>query len=195
MYPPDKLEEALNRIAQRRSVKAVDICEPGPSENQITQILETAVRVPDHGKLGPWRFILFENQARQDFGNFLSARFKEVNPTAPEALLQLEGQRFMRSPLVICVVARIKQGIKIPVWEQELSVGASCQNILTAANLLGFAGQWLTEWYAYDKAVDDRLGLDEDERVAAFIYIGSANEKPAERERPGLDTRVTRWNA
>ena len=182
-------------IAQRRSVKAIDICEPGPSENQITQILETAVRVPDHGKLGPWRFILFENQARQDFGNFLSARFKEVNPTAPEALLKLEGQRFMRSPLVICVVARIKQGIKIPVWEQELSVGASCQNILTAANLLGFAGQWLTEWYAYDKAVDDRLGLDEDERVAAFIYIGSANEKPAERERPSLDTRVTRWNA
>ena len=195
MYPPDKLEEAFNRIAQRRSVKAVDICEPGPSENQITQILETAVRVPDHGKLGPWRFILFENQARQDFGNFLSARFKEVNPTAPEALLQLEGQRFMRSPLVICVVARIKQGIKIPVWEQELSVGASCQNILTAANLLGFAGQWLTEWYAYDKAVDDRLELDEDERIAAFIYIGSANEKPAERERPSLDTRVTRWNA
>ena len=195
MYPPDKLEEAFNRIAQRRSVKAVDICEPGPTESQITQILETAVRVPDHGKLGPWRFILFENLARQDFGHFLSARFKEVNPTAPEALLQLESQRFMRSPLVICVVARIKQGIKIPTWEQELSVGASCQNILTAANLLGFAGQWLTEWYAYDKAVDNRLGLDEDERVAAFIYIGSAKEKPAERERPSLDTKVTRWNA
>jgi len=195
MYPSTKLEDAFNRIAQRRSVKAVDICDPGPSEDQITQILETAVRVPDHGKLGPWRFILFENQARQDFGDFLSARFKEVNPTAPEALLQLENQRFMRAPLIICVIAKIKAGIKIPEWEQELSVGASCQNILTAASLLGFAGQWLTEWYAYDQAVDHRLGLDEDERVAAFIYIGSAKEKPAERDRPGLDSRVSRWNA
>lgn len=195
MYPSTKLEDAFNRIAQRRSVKAVDICDPGPSEDQITQILETAVRVPDHGKLGPWRFILFENQARQDFGDFLSARFKEVNPTAPEALLQLENQRFMRAPLIICVIAKIKAGIKIPEWEQELSVGASCQNILTAASLLGFAGQWLTEWYAYDQAVDHQLGLDEDERVAAFIYIGSAKEKPAERDRPGLDSRVSRWNA
>jgi len=195
MYPSTKLKDAFNRIAQRRSVKAVDICDPGPSEDQITQILETAVRVPDHGKLGPWRFILFENQARQDFGDFLSARFKEVNPTAPEALLQLENQRFMRAPLIICVIAKIKAGIKIPEWEQELSVGASCQNILTAASLLGFAGQWLTEWYAYDQAVDHQLGLDEDERVAAFIYIGSAKEKPAERDRPGLDSRVSRWNA
>jgi len=195
MYPSTKLEDAFNRIAQRRSVKAADICDPGPSKDHITQILETAVRVPDHGKLGPWRFILFENQARQDFGDFLSARFKEVNPTAPEALLQLENQRFMRAPLIICVIAKIKAGIKIPEWEQELSVGASCQNILTAASLLGFASQWLTEWYAYDEAVENRLGLDKDERVAAFIYIGSAKEKPAERERPSLDSRISRWNA
>jgi nitroreductase len=74
-------------------------------------------------------------------------------------------------------------------------VGASCQNILTAASLLGFASQWLTEWYAYDEAVENRLGLDKDERVAAFIYIGSAKEKPAERERPSLDSRISRWNA
>ncbi len=195
MYPPNKFEDAFNQIAQRRSVKAADICDPGPSEDQINQILETAVRVPDHGKLGPWRFILFENQARQDFGNFLSARFKKVNPTAPKALLHLESQRFMRAPLVICVVAKIRQGIKIPEWEQQLSVGASCQNILIAASLLGYAGQWLTEWYAYDQAVANRLGLDEAERVAAFIYIGSAKEKPAERERPSLDSRFSRWNA
>ncbi len=195
MYPPSKLEDAFTRIAERRSVKAIDICEPGPSQDEITEILETAVRVPDHGKLGPWRFILFERGARQEFGDFLSTRFKEVNPTAPEALLKLENQRFMRAPLVICVVAKIRKGIKIPEWEQELSVGASCQNILTAANLLGYSGQWLTEWYAYDEAVDNQLGLDEDERVAAFIYIGSAKEKPAERERPSLDSRVTRWNA
>ena len=195
MYPSNKLEEAFDRINQRRSVKAVDICEPGPSEREIEQILETAIRVPDHGKLGPWRFILFENKSRQDFGTFLSTRFKEVNPTAPEALLLLESQRFMRAPLVICVVAKLRSGIKIPEWEQELSVGASCQNILTAASLLGFAGQWLTEWYSYDEAVDRKLGLDQDERVAAFIYIGSANEKPTERDRPSLDTRITRWNA
>ena len=101
----------------------------------------------------------------------------------------------MRAPLIICVVATIKKGIKIPEWEQELSVGASCQNILNAANLLGFAGQWLTEWYSYDEQVNSRLGLDEEEKVAAFIYIGSADEKPTERDRPSLDTRITRWNA
>jgi len=195
MYPTSKLDDAFERISQRRSVKAADICEPGPSGEQIEQILQAAVRVPDHGKLGPWRFILFEDQSRQDFGEFLSKRFKEVNPTAPDALLKLESQRFMRAPLIICVVAKIKKGIKIPEWEQELSVGASCQNILNAANLLGFAGQWLTEWYSYDEQVNSRLGLDEDEKVAAFIYIGSADEKPTERDRPSLDTRITRWNA
>ena len=195
MYPTSTLDEAFERISQRRSVKAADICEPGPSDYQIEQILQAAARVPDHGKLGPWRFILFEGQSRQTFGDFLSKRFKEVNPTAPEALLKLENQRFMRAPLIICVVAKIKKGIKIPEWEQELSVGASCQNILNAANLLGFAGQWLTEWYSYDERVNSELGLDEDERVAAFIYIGSAHEKPTERDRPSLDTRITRWNA
>ena len=194
MYPNYQLKDAFERISQRRSVKAADICEPGPSEEQIDQILQAAVRVPDHGKLGPWRFILFENQSRQDFGEFLSKRFKEVNPTASEALLKLESKRFMRAPLIICVVAKIKAGIRIPEWEQELSVGASCQNILNATNLLGFAGQWLTEWYSYDEQVNSRLGLDEDEKVAAFIYIGSAVEKPSERERPSLNTRITRWN-
>ena len=195
MYPTSKLDDAFERISQRRSVKAADICEPGPSGEQIERILQAAVRVPDHGKLGPWRFILFEDQSRQDFGEFLSKRFKEVNPTAPDALLKLESQRFMRAPLIICVVAKIKKGIKIPEWEQELSVGASCQNILNATNLLGFAGQWLTEWYSYDEQVNSRLGLDEEEKVAAFIYIGSADEKPTERDRPSLDTRITRWNA
>ena len=194
MYPNNPLNDAFERISQRRSVKAADICEPGPSEPQIKKILQAAARVPDHGKLGPWRFILFQGKSRQAFGEFLSKRFKEVNPTVPEALLKMESLRFMRAPLIICVVAKIKKGIRIPEWEQELSVGASCQNILNATNFLGFSGQWLTEWYSYDEKVNSCLGLDKDERVAAFIYIGSSAEKPTERQRPNLDTRVTRWN-
>ena len=193
MYPSSPLNEAFDRISQRRSVKAIDIREPGPSEEQTNQILEAAIRVPDHGKLGPWRFILFEGQSRDDFGQFLSKTFQLANPTAPSALLQLESQRFMRAPLIICVAARIREEIKIPSWEQQLSVGACCQNILIAANLLGFAGQWLTEWYSYDRIVNDKLGLENDERVAAYIYLGSADEKPAERDRPTLDGRVSRW--
>jgi nitroreductase len=172
----------------------MDIQDPGPDAEQIDQLLTAALRVPDHGKLGPWRFILFQGESRSEFGKILSARFKALNPTAPDRLLELESNRFNRAPLVICVVSKIRPGIKIPEWEQQLSAGAASQNILVAANLLGFAAQWLTEWYAYDAEIDQALGLEEHERVAAFVYVGSASEKPPERDRPTVDQRVSLWS-
>lgn len=193
MYPDRRLDEALQRLQQRRSVKAMDLCEPGPSDAELDTLLATGIRVPDHGKLGPWRLIRFTGAARQAFGEVLAQRFQAVNPEAREHSVAAERERFMRAPVVVAVIARITPGIKIPEWEQQMSVGAVCQNILVTANLMGFAAQWLTEWYAFDEHIDAALGLTTHERVAGFIYIGSAKERPAERVRPELTDVLSDW--
>jgi nitroreductase len=183
----------LNRLQQRRSVKAMDLCEPGPNDSDLEVLLSTGIRVPDHGKLGPWRLLKFTGDARRVFGEVLAQRFSTLNPEAREHSIAAERERFMRAPVVIAVIARVTPGIKIPEWEQQLSVGAVCQNILTTANLMGYAAQWLTEWYAFDEHIDAALGLTTHERVAGFIYIGSAKERPAERVRPGLADVLSDW--
>jgi len=193
VYPDRRLDEALQRLQQRRSVKAMDLCEPGPSDAELDTLLATGIRVPDHGKLGPWRLIRFTGAARQAFGEVLAQRFQAVNPEAREHSVAAERERFMRAPVVVAVIARITPGIKIPEWEQQMSVGAVCQNILVTANLMGFAAQWLTEWYAFDEHIDAALGLTTHERVAGFIYIGSAKERPAERVRPELTDVLSDW--
>lgn len=181
----------INALHTRRSVLAANMAEPGPSAEQIDSILAAAHRVPDHGKLGPWRFIIFQGEARSRFGEALGKRFLETCPGANEKQLEFESARFMRAPVVISVISSITPEHKVPVWEQELSAGAACQNILLAASAFGFGAQWLTEWYAFDKKIDSELGLTESERVAGFIYIGSFDEKPKERVRPELASRVS----
>ena len=193
VYPDSRLDDALSRLQQRRSVKAMDLCEPGPDDAELETLLSTGIRVPDHGKLGPWRLLKFSGAARQAFGEVLAERFLVLNPEAREHAIAAERQRFMRAPVVVAVIARITPGIKIPEWEQQLSVGAVCQNILTAANLMGYAAQWLTEWYAFDEHIDAALGLTTHERVAGFIYIGSAKERPTERVRPVLADVLSDW--
>jgi nitroreductase len=193
VYPDSRLDDALARLQERRSVKAMDLCEPGPSDAELEALLSTGIRVPDHGKLGPWRLIKFSGQARQVFGDVLAERFATLNPEAREHSVAAERDRFMRAPVVIGVIARITPGIKIPEWEQQMSVGAVCQNILVTANLMGFAAQWLTEWYAFDEQIDAALGLTTHERVAGFIYIGSAKERPTERVRPELADVLSNW--
>lgn len=166
------------------------MCEPGPSSDEIDTILQAAHRVPDHGKIGPWRFIVFSGDRRADFGGILQARYQDVFPEASDMLVEAEAQRFLRAPLIIGVVSSpIKH--KVPTWEQELSAGAACQNILHACQCLGYAAQWLTEWYAFDEVIDKTLALKTNERIAGFIYIGSAVEKPSERNRPSLEDRVS----
>ena len=183
----------INTLLTRRSVLAKEMCEPGPSSEQIETILAAGHRVPDHGKIGPWRFIVFIGDARQKFSTELANIFKSENSDANEALMTFESSRFMRAPLVIGVVASPDTEHKVPVWEQHLSTGAACQNILLAANGLGFSAQWLTEWYSYNNKVNELLQLNEQEQMAGFIYIGSASTPPKERNRPSLEERTAYW--
>ena len=187
------MSNAINTLLTRRSVLANELCEPGPSDDDLQQILQAAHRVPDHKKLGPWRFIVFRENARVKFSEALGKIFANDNPDAAEKLLQFEAQRIARAPLVIAVVASPVENDKVPEWEQTLAVGAVCQNTLLAATALGFGAQWLTEWYSYHPEVDALLKLQEKEKVAGFIYVGSFMEKPSERVRPELEDRITYW--
>lgn len=188
-------KNALELLLTRRSVVANKLGPPGPSAQQIQDILTVAARVPDHKKLVPWRFILFERDARADFGKVLAEVCRANEPDAGETRLETEANRFMRAPVVVAVISSIKDSPTVPEWEQVLSAGAACQNLLVAANACGFAAQWITEWYAFDAQIADALGLAKGERVAGFIYIGTATEAPDERDRPELADITTRWKA
>lgn len=182
----------MESLLTRRSVLARDMIGPGPSLEERDQILAAAHRVPDHGKIGPWRFVIFEGESREAFGESLAEIFAADNSDASEKLVTFERERLTRAPLVIAVISSPVEH-KVPQWEQLLSSGAACQNILLAAQSLGFGAQWLTEWYAYHEKVDGLLGLTDGEKVAGFIYIGSFQDKPKERVRPDLGERVSFW--
>lgn len=183
----------IDLLLTRRSVKPMTMAAPGPDAEQLELILRAGARVPDHGKLSPWRFLLFKDEARADFGKTLRARFAEIEPQANEDRLALEETRFLRAPLVIGVVSRVVPSPKAPEWEQRLSAGAVCQNMLVAATALGFGACWLTEWYAFDKGIDASLGLGDTEKVAGFIYLGSPTLPNEERERPDLNVITSDW--
>ena len=180
---------AIDLLLSRRSGSAKAMGKPGPTQKEIAEILQAGARVPDHGKLFPWRFIVFEGKGRERFGDILGAVLEAEGERAK--LVEEERQRFLRAPVVIGVISSARELIKIPVWEQELSAGAVCQNILIAAHALGYVGNWLTEWYAYHPVVKDRLGLKTGERVAGFIYIGTAKDALEERPRPDMEKIVS----
>lgn len=184
---------ATNPLLTRRSTVAKDLIEPGPNQDEVTQILESGHRVPDHGKIGPWRFIVFQGEARKNFDQLLGSIFKNNNPTAADKLIEFESERFQRAPTVIAVISSPVDHPKVPLWEQQLSAGAACQNMLNAAHLMGYGAQWLTEWYAFDKQVDKHLKLTENEQVAGFMYFGSVAQTPSERNRPNLNERISHW--
>lgn len=185
--------DTLELLTRRRSTAAIGLSEPGPTPEQVEHLIGIGSRVPDHGKLTPWRFILFEGEGRTSFGNILGKVFAATTPDATAEQIRFEQERFLRAPLVIGVVSTVLEKHKIPVWEQELSAGAVCQNLLIGASAMGFAAQWLTEWYAFDPDVKDVLGLRSGERMAGFIYVGTASEDPVERKRP--QPHVGRWKA
>jgi len=188
--------ETLELLLTRRSVKAMMLAEPGPTPDQLKTILTVAARVPDHKKLVPWRFIVFEGEARADFGRMLAevcaAEEKEPPSTGR---LEIERTRLLRAPTVVAVVSSTMPNPGAPEWEQVLSCGAACQNLCLAANAMGFGTCWITEWYAYSSGVRAALGLAASEKVAGFIYIGTARDRQPDRERPELAKITSRWTA
>lgn len=183
-------------LAARRSVKPDRLAAPGPTSEQLRQILTVGARVPDHKKLAPWRFIVFEGDARKSVGEvFAKACQAEESQPPSHVRLDMERERFLRAPLVVAVVSSLKPRPGAPEWEQILSAAAVCYNTCLAANALGFGTTWLTEWIAYSKTVREALGLKESERIAGFLYIGQPMEKPEERERPVIENLITEWTA
>jgi nitroreductase len=181
-------------LAARRSVKPDRLAAPGPTPEQLRNILTAGTRVPDHKKLNPWRFIVFEGEARAKMGElFAKACEKEDRQPPSPVRLETERGRFMRAPLVLAVISSPKVRPGAPEWEQVLSTGALCFNICLAANALGFGTSWITEWIAYSPMVKEGLGLADNERIAGFIYIGQPMEKPDERERPVIDNLLSHW--
>jgi nitroreductase len=187
------MPDALELLKTRRSVKAVELAGPGPSPAEIETLLTVASRVPDHGKLVPWRFIIFEGEARLAAGEAIVAVFRTRYPDAKPEHLAAERKRLARAPLVIAVVSRAAPHVKIPEWEQVLSAGAAAMSLVLAAHALGYAANWITEWYAYDRGVLNALGLDENERIAGFVHIGRHAQPAEDRPRPPLDRIATRF--
>lgn len=182
----------LTLMAMRRSTKVAALIEPGPGPAEIDTLVRIASRVPDHGKLAPWRFIVWEGDARRKAGEALSAVLARKQPNLPVDRIALERTRLMRAPVVIGVVSRAADHPKIPRWEQVLSAGAVCYAMLLAAHAAGYAGCWLTEWIAYDPDAKEALGLLPGEDFAGLIYLGTAKESPVERWRPDVEALIYR---
>jgi nitroreductase len=186
--------DAIDLLLSRRSGSAKAMTGPGPSAAQLDTILKAAARVPDHGKLFPWRFIVFEGEGRARMGEILAQSLKETDPgAASEDRMAQERARFARAPVVVGVISRTRESIPIPQWEQELSAGAVCQTMLIAAHALGFVASWLTEWCAFHPLVKERIGLKPGERVAGFVYIGRPAQPLEERVRPDMGKIVSRF--
>ena len=187
--------DARTLIALRRSTSKRGLTEPGPSGAQLDDLLTVATRVPDHRRLAPWRFLVFEGDARAAFNAKAVEIQQQEDPGATETMLADTAGYFTRAPVVVAVISSPDISHKTPVWEQELSCGAVCQNLLLAANASGWAGCWLTEWIAFSPGIKALLDLSENERVAGFFYFGTAKENPQERLRPDLDAKIQRWSA
>ncbi|MFN3888807.1 MAG: nitroreductase [Beijerinckiaceae bacterium] len=183
----------LDLMARRRSAPPLTMSGPGPDAAELETLLTLAARTPDHGKLTPWRFIVFEGEARARAGAVFAEVFAAKNPEASESQLDVERRRFSHAPLVIGVISRAGPHVKIPEWEQVLSAGAVCMNLTHAANAMGFVSAWLSQWIAYDRAVLDRLGLAPHEKVAGFVHIGRRTGAVDDRPRPALADIVTRF--
>ena len=189
------MPDAIDLLKTRRSVKPIELTGPGPAAGELDTLLTVASRVPDHGKLTPWRFIVFDGDARLKAGETIEQIFKADHPEATADQVAFERNRLARAPLVVAVVSRAAPHVKIPEWEQVLSAGAVAMNLVTAAHALGFAANWITEWYAYDRRVLDTLGLGPTEKIAGFVHIGRPARPPEDRPRPPLEQIVTRFGS
>lgn len=183
----------LDLLHRRRSVPPQFLTEPGPTPAELDALLAAAARVPDHGKLVPWRFIVFEGEGRGRAGEALAALVLEDDPDISPDRLAAERGRLAHAPLVIAVVSRAAPHVKIPEWEQVLSAGAVAMTLTIAAVAMGYATSWLTEWPTYHARARAALGLVEGETLAGFIHIGTPTLQPEDRVRPAMADIVTRF--
>jgi len=186
--PQPASPEVLDFLARRRSASALTLADPGPSPEDIADLIRLAARVPDHGKLAPWRFLILEGADKAVFADALEAlALSRGDERAAGKLGKL------RTPhACIAVISSPRPG-DIPEWEQRLSAGAVCATLLYAATAMGFGANWITDWYAYDAGACARLGLSGDEKVAGFILLGTPGEPPRERERQDPAALTARW--
>jgi len=185
--------DALDLLLSRRSGSAKAMKGPGPSDAQIRTLVTAAARVPDHGKLVPWRFLILKGDARAALGDVAALALAASEADTGEDRLATERRRFLRAPVVVAVVSRVREAIPIPEWEQILSAGAACQTLCIAAHAMGFVANWITEWCAYHPAVREALGLHSGERIAGFIYLGHAVEPLVDRPRPRFEDIAKEW--
>lgn len=188
----NNLSSSLALLHSRRSGKARDMTAPGPDAAQLDQILRAAIRVPDHGKLAPWRFVIIGDDQRATLRDLLVSAYRAEKPEAGRLEIEAMEQFARHAPTLIVALSSPINGSKIPLWEQHLTVGAACMNLLTAAHALGFVGNWLTGWPAYSDAVRDAFGTA-DERIAGFFFIGTAARALEERPRPDFANVVRHW--
>lgn len=188
------MENALiDLLQQRHSVPSRQLAEPAPDAAQLLDLLHTAIHVPDHGRLTPWRFIELREDGRRRFGKLVGDTWQREHPDAPDAAREKEHSRFASAPLVVVVVGRITPGHKVPEIEQQLSAGCVCLQLLQAAHAMGFAAQWLTGWAAYHPDIQSALGLTADEQIIGFVHIGTATAEPVARPRPDVRQLLSTW--
>ncbi len=190
------LDDPLAALNQRLSIPARQLGEPAPNAEQLDQLLSAAVRVPDHGKLTPWRMLLVRGDDRIRLGERLADIHVAIDPEISPSKLTKDRERFTFAPLIVVVIARIDADHpKVPAQEQILSAGCVAYNLLIGAQALGFAAQWLTGWAAYDSKAAAQFGLAQNERIVGFVHIGTAQEPASERSRPLLTDVVSEWHA
>jgi len=186
---------ALELLLTRRSVKTRDMVSPGPDDEALARILEAGMRVPDHGKLAPWRFFVFSGDAREALGDTIRTVYLEEQDSPSERVAASLAAYPLEAPLLVVLASTPSEAKPIPEWEQRLSTGAAGMAMLTAAHAMGFVGQWLTGWPAYSEGVKRSLGLGERDRIAGFLFFGSAKATPSERPRPAPETVIRRFRS
>jgi nitroreductase len=182
----------LTLLSTRRSGKPRALVAPGPDAEEMRTILSIGMRTPDHGKLAPWRFVIVPEERRDAFAALLADAYARQRPDAGRLEREANAQFAHQAPALVVVLSRPDRASAVPLWEQELSAGAACMNILHAAHALGYAGGWLTGWAAYDDQVRDAFG-GPGERIAGFLFLGTPGAEPSERPRPDYDDVVSVW--
>lgn len=186
-------QTTLDLLDRRRSVPSRQLGEPAPDDATLKRLLEAAIRVPDHGKLEPFRIRVLRGDAKRQFGARLAKLAVEANPDLSDAKREKEERRYDYAPLVLVVSAKIDDESKVPVLEQDLTAGCVAYNVLLGAQALGYGAQWLTGWAAYDRDVAKLLGMKKNEHVIGFLHIGTPSMDAPERERPAYDEIVSVW--